>query len=110
MLGLILDVNSKLNYNLKMSKEHWQNIYTTKHDHQVSWTQKYPTTPLKYLLDIKMDKDAKIIDIGGGNSRFVDYLLDNDYTNITVLDISEAALVRTQERLKERASKVIDSQ
>lgn len=89
-----------------MSKEHWQNIYTTKLDNQVSWTQKKPTTPLNYLLDIKLNKNAKIIDIDGGTSRFVDFLLDNGYTNVTVLDISESAINRTQQRLGERASEV----
>ncbi len=89
-----------------MSQQHWQNIYNTKQDNQVSWTQDNPTTPLDYLQKLGLDKTANIIDIGGGASKFVDLLLDNGYTNITVLDISEAALARSKNRLGERASHV----
>jgi ubiquinone/menaquinone biosynthesis C-methylase UbiE len=51
-----------------------------------------------------VSKDAAIIDIGGGESKFVDFLIDEGYTNITVLDISEQALKKAQTRLGEKAS------
>lgn len=89
-----------------MAEEHWQNIYTTKTDDQVSWTQEYPSSVVSYINEISLAKDAKIIDIGGGASRFVDTLLELGYTNITVLDISQAALDRSQERLGSDAAKV----
>ena len=89
-----------------MSKEHWQNIYNTKQDHQLSWTQDNPTTPMDYLQKIGLSKTASIIDIGAGASKFVDLLLDNGYANVTVLDISEAALNRSKKRLGARASLV----
>ena len=53
-----------------------------------------------------MHKDAKIIDIGGGDSKLVDYLLDTGYRNITVLDISEKALEKAQKRLSEKSNTV----
>lgn len=89
-----------------MSVTHWQNIYTNKSDDQVSWTQAYPKTAVDYLESLKLEKDAAIIDIGGGASNFADALLDLGYTNITVLDISGAALQRSQERLGDRADRV----
>jgi ubiquinone/menaquinone biosynthesis C-methylase UbiE len=53
-----------------------------------------------------VSKDAAIIDIGGGESKFVDFLLDEGFTNITVLDISEQAINKTRTRLGDRADKV----
>ena len=87
-------------------KKHWESVYETKNSDQVSWTQKIPKTSLEFIQSFKGKKTAKIIDIGGGESRLVDYLLDIGYENITVLDISEKALKKTQKRLGEKAKKV----
>ncbi|MFN5428300.1 MAG: class I SAM-dependent methyltransferase, partial [Bacteroidota bacterium] len=51
-------------------------------------------------------KTAKIIDIGGGDSKLVDYLLMDGYKNISVLDISSAAINRAKKRLGDRATEV----
>lgn len=87
-------------------KKHWENIYQTKNFTEVSWYQEKPETSLSFLNEFKVEKTAKIIDIGGGDSYFVDHLLDLGYENITVLDISEAALKKVQLRLGEKAQKV----
>ena len=89
-----------------MTSAHWQKIYTTKADHEVSWTQKYPTTAVEYLTSLDLDKDARIIDVGGGAGNFADALLELGYMNITVLDISDAALNRSKARLGDKAEKV----
>ena len=58
-------------------------------------------------LDIyNLSKSARIIDIGGGDSKLVDYLLNEGFEDITVLDISEKAIQRVKERLGEQANKV----
>lgn len=49
-----------------------------------------------------MPKNAKIIDVGGGDSLLVDFLLDRGYTDLTVLDISESSLKKAQNRLGNR--------
>lgn len=49
---------------------------------------------------------ANIIDVGGGDSLFVDALLDRGFQNIWVLDISSTAMDRAKRRLGSRASKV----
>jgi len=85
-------------------KEHWEKIYATKDKHQVSWTQEVPATSLHFLHSFRLNKNSAIIDVGGGESKFVDFLLDEGFTNITVLDISEQALKKTQVRLGDRAS------
>lgn len=87
-------------------KEHWENVYTTKQPHEVSWTQEKPATSLNFIAETNLDKSAKIIDIGGGDSRLVDFLLEEGYEDITVLDISAEALERAKKRLGTKAEKV----
>ncbi|WP_312994345.1 class I SAM-dependent methyltransferase [Chryseobacterium flavum] len=88
------------------NKDHWENVYETKSPDQVSWTQKKPQTSLDIINSFGMKKNAPIIDVGGGDSNLVDYLLEEGYENITVLDISEKALERAKQRLGAKAGKV----
>ncbi len=88
------------------SKKHWENIYQTKELKDVSWFQPTPETSLEFLKQFNVPTTAKIIDIGGGDSFLVDHLLDKGYQDITVLDISEAAIERVKQRLGDKAVKV----
>lgn len=90
----------------KNTQNHWDTVYQTKNPDQVSWTQKVPATSLDFIHSFGLTKAAKIIDIGGGDSRLVDYLLEEGFENITVLDISKNALEKAKERLGEKAKKV----
>ena len=81
------------------SKSHWEKIYKEKSPHEVSWTQEIPSTSINFFNDFKIQKDNPIIDVGGGESKFVDYLIDNGYENISVLDISENAINRAKDRI-----------
>jgi len=76
----------------KTSQNHWNTVYKTKNPDQVSWTQEVPKTSLDFIHSFGLTKTAKIIDVGGGDSKLVDYLLDEGFENITVLDISVQAL------------------
>lgn len=87
-------------------KKHWENIYQTKSLHEVSWYQPKPETSLDFVEKFNLPKTAKIIDVGGGDSFLVDYLLEMGFVNITVLDISEAAIDRARKRLGEKATLV----
>ena len=87
-------------------KQHWDTIYTTKMPHEVSWTEEVPTVSLEFIHKFNIPKDAHIIDIGGGDSKLVDHLLAEGYSNLTVLDISEAAINRAKARLGADAIKV----
>jgi cyclopropane fatty-acyl-phospholipid synthase-like methyltransferase len=87
-------------------KKHWENIYQTKDFKDVSWYQEKPETSLSFLKEFNVPKNAKIIDIGGGDSYLVDNLLDLGYEDITVLDISAKAIEKAQQRLGERATSV----
>jgi SAM-dependent methyltransferase len=87
-------------------KQHWENIYQSKQPDEVSWFQPTPTTSLEFVNYFNIPKTARIIDIGGGDSLFVDHLLDLGFRDITVLDISDAALQRARQRLGSKAVKV----
>ena len=91
---------------MKDLKSHWEHIYQTKKLEEVSWYQPKPITSLKYIEALNLSKDAKILDVGGGDSFLVDFLLNLGYNNISVLDISEKALLRAKRRLGEDADKV----
>ncbi len=90
----------------EIRKKHWENVYLTKSPDQVSWTQLTPHVSLQLIDSSGIDKQARIIDVGGGDSRLVDHLLDENYENITVLDISEKALEKVKKRLGGRADRV----
>jgi SAM-dependent methyltransferase len=87
-------------------KKHWETVYETKQPNEVSWTQENPKTSLDFIRATNLSKTAKIIDIGGGDSKLVDFLLEAGYDHITVLDISEKALERAKNRLGKKAEKV----
>jgi SAM-dependent methyltransferase len=87
-------------------KKHWETVYETKTPQEVSWTQEVPETSLRLIRETNVSKDAAIIDIGGGDSKLVDFLLAEGFTNLTVLDISEKALERAKNRLGDKASLV----
>ena len=88
------------------TKNHWDTIYNTKQSNEVSWTQDVPTVSLEFIRKYKIPKDASIIDIGGGDSKLVDFLLKEGYSNISVLDISDAAILRAKNRLGNDSHKV----
>jgi len=87
-------------------KKHWENIYQTKELTEVSWYEPVPQTSLDFLKQYNIGFGAKIIDIGGGDSFFVDHLLKLGYSDITVLDISQQAISKAKKRLGRDASKV----
>ncbi|OIR13145.1 ubiquinone biosynthesis O-methyltransferase [mine drainage metagenome] len=87
-------------------KQHWENIYQTKELSEVSWYQPTPTTSLEFFKQFNIPTNAMIIDIGGGDSFLADHLLALGYSDITVLDISEAALEKAKKRLGNKAAKI----
>ena len=87
-------------------QEHWEKVYETKNPDEVSWTEEIPKTSLDFIHSFGLAKTAKIIDIGGGDSKLVDYLLDEGFENITVLDISAKALDKAKKRLGYKAKKI----
>ncbi len=89
-----------------LKKEHWEKIYSTKQENEVSWFQQYPKTSMDFVKLFDLKRDSKIIDVGGGDSHFVDALLEAGFTNITVLDISAKAIERAKIRIGTKANLV----
>lgn len=85
---------------------HWQNVYQTKGEREVSWFQESPEISLDLIRATGVGPDGPIIDIGGGASRLVDVLLDAGFISITVLDLSEKALEASKARLGARGAAV----
>jgi SAM-dependent methyltransferase len=87
-------------------KEHWERVYSTKATDAVSWFQAHAYRSLRLIEATGVSKEAPIIDVGGGASTLVDDLLARQYRNVTVLDLSAAALDSAKARLGARAGSV----
>lgn len=88
------------------SKEHWEHVYTTRTTDSVSWFQARAEQSLRLVRETGVPLTASIIDVGGGASRLVDGLLEDGYSDVTVLDLSGAALAASRSRLGARAQQV----
>src|SRR5258708_3998750 len=87
-------------------QRHWEDIFRHKTDEQKSWFQPYPSISISFIDELHLPEDATIIDVGGGDSRVADTLLEKGYKNITILDISDTAIANTKKRLGQNASKI----
>ena len=85
---------------------HWEYIYTTKGEAEVSWFQETPAPSLELIALAGATRQSSIIDIGGGASRLVDHLVSEGYEDLTVLDLSAAALAAAKARIGEKAQHV----
>ena len=83
----------------KYLEDHWQNVYDKKNENEVSWYQKSPKLSLDFVKSLNLSLDAEIIDIGAGESRLVDNLLEMGFVNLSVLDISSKSIEKTKKRL-----------
>lgn len=87
-------------------KQHWEGVYRDKVASETSWYQLIPRLSLAMIRNTGFGPEAALIDVGGGASRLVDYLLDAGYKDLTVLDLSLAALEQASQRLGDRAARV----
>jgi trans-aconitate methyltransferase len=85
---------------------HWQDVYTSKGEAEVSWFQERPTVSLEMIELAGASPASAIVDIGGGASRLVDALLDRGFQAVAVLDLSAAALETAKARLGARGNQV----
>ena len=87
-------------------QQHWERIHGAKAPADVSWYRPHLERSLAFIEGAGLARNARIIDVGGGASTLVDDLLDRGYNDVTVLDISSAAIDRAKERLGARANAV----
>jgi len=85
---------------------HWNEVYATKAADKVSWFQARAEISMRLIGAVGAREESAIIDIGGGASMLVDQLLDIGFGDVTVLDISDRALVSSKHRLGARAAEV----
>ena len=88
------------------AKTHWEKVYTTKAPDQVSWYRPHLETSIVLIERSVSVRSASIIDIGGGESTLVDDLLARGFQNVAVLDVSQAAIDATKQRLGQVAGRV----
>ena len=85
---------------------HWENVYATKREDEVSWFQENPALSLELIDAAGATRESRIIDIGGGESRLVDLLLQRGFHLLSVLDLSETALAAARARIGGEARNV----
>ena len=85
---------------------HWESVYTTKGETEVSWFQETPAPSLELLALVGASRQSAIIDIGAGASRLVDHLVSEGYEDFTALDLSAGALAAAKARIGEKARRV----
>jgi SAM-dependent methyltransferase len=87
-------------------REHWDRVYQTKRSTEVSWYRPHLDTSLALIAEAVPNRDASIVDVGGGESTLVDDLLSRGYTDVTLVDLSPTALEVTRARLGDAAASV----
>jgi SAM-dependent methyltransferase len=85
---------------------HWQQVYETRASDAVSWYQPVPRPSADLLQRAGATPGSVVVDIGGGASTLVDWLIDNGFRDVTVLDLSDAALAAARKRLGAASSGV----
>ncbi len=91
---------------LMVNKQHWETVYQTKAATAVSWYRPHLDISLDLIAEAVPDRDAAIIDIGGGEATLVDDLLARGYRQLSVLDISQAAIDVAKQRLGTQAAQI----
>lgn len=85
-------------------KRHWEHLYSTKGEREVSWFEALPTVSLRMIEAAGLTLDTCVVDIGGGDSHLIDALVDRGLDCLAVLDVSSAALQRARTRLADSAN------
>jgi 2-polyprenyl-3-methyl-5-hydroxy-6-metoxy-1,4-benzoquinol methylase len=80
-------------------REYWDHRYRTIGSGNVSWYEAYPEASMRHIRALGIDKQAPIVDVGGGASTLVDVLAAEGFSDITVVDISQRALDEAAARL-----------
>ena len=88
------------------TREHWDRLYRTRPAQSLSWFEAEPEASLEMLDRAELDRESCVIDVGGGASVLVDRLVARGVSDITVLDLSRAALDAARARLGAAAGAV----
>lgn len=89
-----------------MNSNYWNKVYESKNEDEVSWFQSEPKKSLELIDELQLAPNARVIDIGGGDSKLTDFLLNRGFSDISVLDISSVSLQKLKFRLGKKANAV----
>lgn len=103
LAGMDISKDSEVRVN---RKSHWDKVYGARSPQEVSWFQRRPTLSLELIRSAGIAHDAAIIDVGGGASVLTDRLIDEGFSDLTVLDLSGEALAHARKRLGSKAQSV----
>ena len=95
-----------MEHDLRDRKKHWDRVYEKSESETLGWYEDYPAPSLNLIHQCNLDKSARILNIGAGDSKLVDNLVELGYTNILANDISTAALETLKSRLGSQSKKV----
>lgn len=95
-----------MNHRADGPADHWQHVYSGREVEEMSWTEARPEASLSMIQAARLEPDAAILDVGGGASRLAAELLRTGYRDISVADISPAALERAKAELGAQAERV----
>jgi 2-polyprenyl-3-methyl-5-hydroxy-6-metoxy-1,4-benzoquinol methylase len=76
-------------------RRHWEAAYAKRGIDGVSWYQPVPAVSLDLLEKLGVRRDASVLDVGGGASHFAEQLVARGFADVTVVDLSKAALDAT---------------
>lgn len=88
------------------TRAHWDDVYQSRAMDEVSWYRAHLEVSLNLIEGAAADRGSAIIDVGGGEATLVDDLVTRGHGDVTVLDISQAAIKVAQARLGASAASV----
>jgi ubiquinone/menaquinone biosynthesis C-methylase UbiE len=89
-------------------QERWNRIYKSREMDKLGWYEEKPIPSLNLLSMCNIDKDASILDVGCGATKFIDCLIEQGFKKIIAVDISETALNKLKERLGEEKASLVE--
>lgn len=99
-------MNTSTHHPPDTAAQHWDAIYQADPGHTGSWFQSGPEVSLRMLNAADVGPADSVVDVGGGESRLVDRLVERGFRDLSVLDVSAAALQTTRHRLGSTAPRV----
>lgn len=78
---------------------HWERVYRERGPAGVSWYEVSPRMSLAMIDSLGAGPDAAIVDVGGGASPLAGALVGRGFRDVTVVDLSEAALAAARAAL-----------
>lgn len=91
-------------------QDHWRDVYDGKDSQELTWYQERPSISLELIDRARREREfgeaLRLIDVGAGASTLEDHLVGDETFELTALDITDAALERTRQRIGPNADQI----